>query len=121
DSLQGLGFSPARGSLLPSEKSLMLRSLLTCPEGLPTHGHLCLPHREKHPIRRQKFGSPIGSSGSCSDTRGGLLEMAPGHHIRCYLEDGIKMDTKVNLALLWMNIEDMLKRREKPAGVHLRG
>ncbi|EDL19991.1 RIKEN cDNA C130026L21, isoform CRA_c, partial [Mus musculus] len=30
----------------------------------------------------QKFGSPIGSSGSCSDTRGGLLEMAPGHHIR---------------------------------------
>lgn len=47
--------------------------------------------------------------------------MAPGHHIRCYLEDGIKMDTKVNLALLWMNIEDMLKRREKPAGVHLRG
>uniref|UniRef100_A0A8C6GHR5 Uncharacterized protein n=1 Tax=Mus spicilegus TaxID=10103 RepID=A0A8C6GHR5_MUSSI len=60
----------------------MLRSLLTCPEGLPTHGHLCLPHREKHPIRRQKFGSPIGSSGSCSDTRGGLLEMAPGHHIR---------------------------------------
>jgi hypothetical protein len=40
---------------------------------------------------------------------------------RCYLEDGIKMDTKVNLALLWMNIEDMLKRREKPAGVHLRG
>lgn len=31
------------------------------------------------------------------------------------------MEMKVNLALLWMSIEDVLRRREKPAGLHLRG
>lgn len=38
---------------------------------------------------------------------------------RGYLEDGINMETKVNLALLWMNVKDVLKRREKraPEGV----
>lgn len=52
-----------------------------------------------------------------------VAAVTPGlvYFTRCCLEDGIKMEPKVNLTLLWMNVEDVLKRREKPAGMHLRG
>lgn len=44
----------------------------------------------------------------------------PVYFTRCYLEDGIKMEPKVSLALLWMNVEDVLERetsRRAPEGV----